>query len=206
MHHKLQTRGGGIISDTFYTEERGLAVGIWSLGPIFGMSGFSFLNSGTQPNNAGPTLGPVVGGFVAASIGWRWDFWIVFILGALISVLIFFFNTKTSHKILIQRKILLLEKILDQQRLRSCYEGAETLQKGRILAHSLLSPLKMLFGSPRVFFLSLYTAFIYGVMYLLFTTITDVFRDNYGFLIATTGLVYISLGFGNGLGWAGVVR
>lgn len=43
-------------------------------------------------------------------------------------------------------------------------------------------------------------------MYLLLTTIPDVFRDNYGFSIATTGLIYISLGFSNVLGWAGVVR
>lgn len=140
----------------FYTEERGLAVGIWSLRPIFGMSGFYFLNSGPESNNTGPTLGPVVGGFVAASIGWRWDFWIVFILGTLLSVLMFVFNTETSHKILIQRKILRLEKSLGQQGLRSCYEGAETRPKGRILTHSLLSPIKILFGSPMVFFLSLY--------------------------------------------------
>ncbi|KAM6504581.1 hypothetical protein FSOLCH5_015323 [Fusarium solani] len=183
------TLGGGVIGDVFHTEERGLAMGIWSLGPIFG-----------------PTFGPLAGGFIAENIGWRWDFWIVLMLGTLISTLLFIFNTETNHKVLIERKVARLKKSLGREDLRSCYQGAGTQTKRQLLTRSLLSPIRMLFCSPMVFFLSLYIAFVYGVMYLLFTTLPVVFRDTYGFSVGISGLVYISLGFGNILGWAGIVQ
>ena len=60
----------------------------------------------------------------------------------------------------------------------------------------------MLFYSPLVFFVSLYIAFTYGTLYLLFTTIPTVFMQSYGWSLGLTGLVYICLGLGNLVGWA----
>lgn len=51
---------------------------------------------------------------------------------------------------------------------------------------------------------SLYIAFVYGVLYLLFTTIPTVFRETYGFNVGITGLVYLALGTGNLVGWLGI--
>jgi hypothetical protein len=60
----------------------------------------------------------------------------------------------------------------------------------------------MLFMSPLVFVVSLYIAFVYGTLYLLFTTIPVVFQQTYGWSVGITGLVYICLGIGNLAGWA----
>lgn len=60
----------------------------------------------------------------------------------------------------------------------------------------------MLVLSQIVLPLSLYIAFIFGVVYLLYTTIPSVFENQYGFNTGETGLVYISLGLGNTLGLA----
>ena len=49
------TIGGGVVSDLFATEQRGLAMSIFSFGPLFG-----------------PVLGPICGGFIAHGAGWRW--------------------------------------------------------------------------------------------------------------------------------------
>jgi hypothetical protein len=54
----------------------------------------------------------------------------------------------------------------------------------------------MLFLSPIVFLLSLYVAVVYGYLYLLFTTMTDVFENNYGFSQGSVGLVYLGIGIG----------
>jgi multidrug resistance protein len=54
------TIGSGTIADLMPREERGKAVSVWSVGTILG-----------------PTLGPVVGGYIAEVAGWRWVFWIV---------------------------------------------------------------------------------------------------------------------------------
>jgi hypothetical protein len=104
-----------------------------------------------------------------------------------------------------ERKVKRLQKELGRDDLRSCYDdqinGAEKPSHTRILLNGLVRPMKMLFLSPLVFFLSLYMAFAYGVLYLLFTTIPIVFRETYRWGIGVTGLVYICLGVGNLAGW-----
>ncbi|KAI1859964.1 uncharacterized protein JN550_011775 [Neoarthrinium moseri] len=179
------TLGGGVIGDLFHPEHRGFAMGIWTLGPLLG-----------------PTIGPLIGGFVAASIGWRWDFWIVLIVGVLITALIEFLNKETSHRVLIERKTLRLQKELGRDDLRSCYDSAHRQSRSRTLMNGLVRPIKMLFLSPLVLVLSLYIAFLYGVLYLLFTTIPTVFEETYNFTVSQTGLVYLAMGLGNIIGWA----
>ncbi|KAH8202166.1 hypothetical protein TruAng_003641 [Truncatella angustata] len=180
------TLGGGVIGDMFQPDRRGFAMGIWTLGPLFG-----------------PTIGPLIGGFVADSIGWRWDFWIVLILAVIITALIEVLNKETSHKKLIERKTARLQKELGRDDLRSCYETSNQHQHSatRTMLNGLVRPLKLLFLSPLVFFISMYIAFVYGVLYLLFTTIPTVFEETYGFEVKLTGLVYLALGVGNLFGW-----
>jgi hypothetical protein len=60
----------------------------------------------------------------------------------------------------------------------------------------------MLFLSPIVFLLSLYVGVVYGYLYLLFTTITVVFEENYGFSQGSVGLSYLGIGIGSVLGLA----
>lgn len=154
----------------------------------------------------GPTVGPLVGGFITETIGWRWDFWIVLIIASIITVLIEILNKETSHRILIQQKVDRLRKDSGRTDLTSCYEqGSDNCTRGQILLQGLVRPTKMLFLSPLVFFLSLYIAFVYGVLYLIFTTIPGLFRNTYKFSTGLTGLVYLSLGVGNVIGWAVVV-
>lgn len=50
--------GPASIADTFKQDERGKAIAVWNL-PIL----------------LGPTLGPLVGSYLASAKGWRWDFW-----------------------------------------------------------------------------------------------------------------------------------
>jgi MFS family permease len=160
-------------------------MGIYTLGPLIG-----------------PTIGPIIGGYLAQTIGWRWDFWIVLIVGVTITGSTEIFNRETNPRVLIERKVARLRKELGRDDLRSCYvtTGPQP-SASRILLNGLVRPTKMLLLSPLVFFLSLYLAFAYGLLYLLFTTIPIVFQETYGWSIGTTGLVYLSLGAGNLTGW-----
>ncbi|KAB8220223.1 major facilitator superfamily domain-containing protein [Aspergillus novoparasiticus] len=57
------TIGGGTIADVIPKEQRGVAMGMFSLGPTLG-----------------PSLGPIIGGFVAEYKGWRWTLWVLLVL------------------------------------------------------------------------------------------------------------------------------
>ncbi|KAI3326981.1 MFS general substrate transporter [Xylariaceae sp. AK1471] len=178
------TLGGVIVGDLFRPDQRGFAIGVWNIGPLLG-----------------PTVGPVLGGFLTESIGWRFDFWIVLAAASVVTILIEVLTRETSHKALIQRKTVLLRKVSGQNGLKSCYDDSRDKSTTRILLIGLLRPLKMLVLSPIVFLLSLYIAFVFGVVYLLYTTIPTVFEETYAFDVDLTGLVYLSLGLGNVLGW-----
>lgn len=76
----------------------------------------------------------------------------------------------------------------------------EGLSHKERFALAVVRPTKMLFCSPIVAIMSLYTAVIYGTLYLLFTTITFVFEDIYKFSSSMVGLAYLGVGIGMLLG------
>jgi predicted MFS family arabinose efflux permease len=55
----------------------------------------------------------------------------------------------------------------------------------------------MLFLSPIVLSLSLYTAIVYGYLYLLFVTFDMVFQGQYKFSSKSVGLTYLGVGVGS---------
>lgn len=57
------TCGSGTIVDLMPTDQRGRAMAVWSLGPLFG-----------------PIVGPVAGGFLVETTTWRWVFWVLAIV------------------------------------------------------------------------------------------------------------------------------
>jgi len=70
------TLGPGSIADMFKQEVRGKILSIWVL-----------------PIMLGPTVGPIVGGYLSEAKGWRWDFWFLVIL---VSILGLFGNSTDS--------------------------------------------------------------------------------------------------------------
>ncbi|TVY59036.1 MFS transporter prlG [Lachnellula cervina] len=174
------TIGGGVIADLFNADRRGLATAVYSMGPLFG-----------------PVIGPICGGFIAEQIGWRWVFWILLIAGSLVSIGIETLNRETNPRVLISRKVKRLQKELNRTDLRSCYEPeGPTHSATHIMIKGFMRPLVMLFKSPIVFLLCLYMAVVYGLLYLLFTTITTVYIETYHWRPEMCGLAYIGLGGG----------
>lgn len=58
----------------------------------------------------------------------------------------------------------------------------------------------MLVFSPIISALSLYVAVVYGFLYLLFTTMSQVYGNQYNFTASLVGLTYIGLGAGSTIG------
>jgi hypothetical protein len=57
-------------------------------------------------------------------------------------------------------------------------------------------PFKLLFLSPIVLIMTLFGAVSYGYLYLMFTTISAIFIDTYGWPQQITGLAYLGFGVG----------
>ncbi|KAJ5908419.1 hypothetical protein N7495_001101 [Penicillium taxi] len=178
------TLGAGVIADIFPIQQRGLAASLWSLGPL-----------------VGPIVGPVAGGFMGEEIGWRWVFWVLTIVGAVLTLAIQFLNQETYAPVLIRRKTIRLSKELARGDLRSAYTpSGEDVSLAATLKVGLKRPFVLFLKSPIVMSLSIYMALVYGLLYLFFTTISTVFQNQYGFSTGTSGLAYIGIGSGAILG------
>ncbi|KAJ6790267.1 hypothetical protein PWT90_06583 [Aphanocladium album] len=165
---------GGTIADLYVPAERGAAVAISCISPLFG-----------------PALGPVIGGFVSRSLGWRWTFWLILIFASVVTLATFLTMKETFEPVILKRKATLSPK--------SCISDSLDFQQAtstQLLKNTMTRPFKIFILSPVVLVLSLYSAFIYGLNYLLFTTFPQVFEGTYHFTTELAGLSYLGLGLG----------
>lgn len=107
-----------------------------------------------------------------------------------------FFSLRESYPpILLERKAKKLRKETGNENLRS--KLASPLSPAALFKISIVRPMKLLFLSPIVLALSTYMAVVYGYLYLLFTTITEVYENQYHFSQGTVGLTYLGIGVGS---------
>lgn len=172
------TNGGGTIADMIVQEKRGAAMAVFSIGPLLG-----------------PIIGPVAGGFLAEAKGWRWVFWLLVILSGFLSVVLLVLARETYAPVLLQRKVDKLRKESGNDLLRSKLDAG--LSPGDYFKRGIVRPFKMLIFSPLCSIFALYMGITYGYLYLLFTSITIVFQESYGFGSGTVGLVFLGLGIGS---------
>lgn len=90
---------------------------------------------------------------------------------------------------------------VQKQRARHAVEQVVSNEESKpstrdVLLRAVSRPMRMLIRSPIVTGLSLYLALVYGYLYLLFTTFSTVFPEQYGFGIDTLGLAFLGLGIG----------
>lgn len=135
------TNAGGVVSDMFSPEYRGLALSLFAAAPFMG-----------------PVLGPVIGGFLGMSAGWRW----VEGLSAAFVGLMWFLMTclvpETYAPVLLRRRAERLSHVtgkvyrteLDME------DGDGGLSLKRMFGTSLLRPWVLLFREPIVLSLSVY--------------------------------------------------
>ncbi|KAH8899174.1 bicyclomycin resistance protein [Thozetella sp. PMI_491] len=175
------TNGGGTISDIITQEKRGAAMAAFSIGPLLG-----------------PIIGPVAGGFLADAKGWRWVFWLLVILAGTLSLAMLAFGAETYAPVLLARKTERLRKETGNDLLRSKLDVG--LSPADYFKRSIVRPLRLLIFSPICLIFAVYMAIVYGYLYLMFTSITILFEQFYGFSTSTVGLVYLGLGVGSMFG------
>jgi DHA1 family multidrug resistance protein-like MFS transporter len=140
-----------------------------------------------------PTFSPLLGGFAAPAKGWRWTIWIFTWLCAAVLVSLFFLLPETSAANILYRRAKRLRKATGNQCLKSQSEidSAEHKLNDRLAV--LGRAFTLSFTEPIVFFADLYTALLYGVLFIWFESFPLVFGEIYGFDIGQQGLVFLGI-------------
>lgn len=175
---------GGTITDVWRPNEIGVAMTMFCLSPL-----------------SGPVLGPIVGSFVAQGKfsddpntvgGLRWTMWVNLFFAA--TVFIPLFVMPETYKPIIMKK-------------RIAKRGLK-LKKGMplgqflvvILFITLLKPVEMLFVEPIVLVFSIYTAFVFAVLFGFFEAYPIIFKGIYGMSLGVSSLPFLGVGLGLLLG------
>lgn len=164
-----------IIGDLFIQEERGGAMAVMTFTSLIGV-----------------VLGPVVGGYTAARLGWRWTFWIVAIASGACTLGLAIFLKETYKYTILEKKTKALRKRTGNQNLLSKYHQ-DTSKTGSFI-EAIIRPTKMFALAPALLAISLYTAVLYGTLYTLLTTLTTMLEEQYHFSTESAGLSFIGVG------------
>lgn len=106
---------------------------------------------------------------------------------------------ETYPPVLLERRAKKLRKETGNQDFRAPSELTGRSPR-QLLWANVVRPTKMLLLSPIVFGLSLYIAVVYGYLYIMFSTMTVVFGEQYGIRSGNVGLTFLGLGLGQVIG------
>jgi DHA1 family multidrug resistance protein-like MFS transporter len=168
--------GGATIGDMYDAASVAYGICIWG---FFGVGG--------------PVFGPLVGGFVAPVKGWRWTIWVITWLNAFMLGIIFFLMPETSAANILYRRARRLRKATGEERLKSQSEIDMAHHTWRNHLIVLSRAFTLTFSEPIVFFMDLYTALLYGVLFLWFESFPLVFGDIYHFSTSQQGLAFLGI-------------
>lgn len=165
------------LADLFGAAQRGKAMAIFAM-VLFG----------------GPMLSPILGGFTVKNpgLGWRWTEYFTGLIGVIALILVVFGFSETHHPLLLVRKAEILRRRTGNWGIHAPHEEF-SLSLKEIAEKNISRPLVMLFTEPILFLISLYNAFIYGLLYLFLTAIPMIFIGNYHFSQGVGELPYLSM-------------
>ena len=169
--------GGATIADMYNPRKQVYGIAIWGLSAV-----------------CGPALGPVIGGFAAASKGWRWTILELIWLSAFCLVFLFFCLPETSASNIIYRRTVRYRAATGNRHLKCHPElEAEGLTSEEIIQMTLVRPFTMTFTEPICFALNLYIALIYALLYLWFESFPIVFMGIHHFSLGISGLAFLGI-------------
>ncbi|KAK4498246.1 hypothetical protein PRZ48_010903 [Zasmidium cellare] len=166
--------GGGTISDIFERRERAKVLGVYLLGPLLG-----------------PSVGPLVGGLIVGGTGsWRWIFVLTGVLGAVATVVGWFFLFETRAVTLLQKRQRELERSNPGK--RYVVEGMTDQGLLEKIKGNSTRAVKILMTQPIVSTMSLYQALVFSSMYSLYSQYTSIWSaPPYEFSKKQIGLTYL---------------
>ena len=181
--------GSGVISDITTRADRGGLMGIFQAGLLVPVA-----------------IGPVIGGAIAGSLGWRAIFWFLTIYSGIFLVVLLFLLPETLRSVVANGSrlpsnimgkypLFIYQKVTH---IKWDQESEENQLSGR--KHiDFAGPFRILFSkqaAPIVVFLGIY----YAVWQMSITAMSTLFEDSYGLGETQIGLTFIANGAGSMIG------
>ncbi|KAF2447743.1 major facilitator superfamily [Karstenula rhodostoma CBS 690.94] len=165
-----------VFSDMFDNRTRGMAITIFSV-TVF----------------TGPLLAPFIGGFIVMShLGWRWTEYIVAIMGFTAFTLNILFLEESYPPEILVKKASELRRRTKNWGIHAKQDEIEIDFK-ELIQKNFSRPLRMLVTEPIVLLLSIYMAFIYGLLYLFLTAYPLVFQGVHHMNLGVGGLAFLGM-------------
>ena len=135
------TNAGGVIADLFTAEQRGLATAFFAAAPFLG-----------------PTLGPIVGGFLGETEGWRWIMGLMAMFTGAMWILCTLMVPETYAPVLLSMRAKKLSKITGRIYKSRLEFGMKRRTASQVFQVALARPWALLLREPIVLLLSTYMA------------------------------------------------
>ncbi|RBR20119.1 uncharacterized protein FIESC28_05398 [Fusarium coffeatum] len=177
------TIAGGILADIWPNEQRGLAMIFFSSAPLFG-----------------PSLGPVIGGFIGEAAGWRWVQGFLAILGGICCLSMTMIIPETFAPTLLSRRAERISRIQGQIYISKLAKDRRGKALRESIKEALVRPWVLLFYEPIVLLLTIYMAILYGTLYLFFAAFPIVYQEHRGWSQDIGGLAFLGLAAGIAFG------
>jgi len=174
------TNAGGVIADMFPASQRGLAMSIFAAAPFMG-----------------PTLGPIVGGFLGQTKGWRWVEGLMAIFTGAVWIIGSLTIPETYPPVLLRKRAAALSRATGKvYRTRMDVQSGKRPSAGEAFKTALSRPWILLFREPIVLLLSVYMSIIYGTLYMMFAAFPIVFQEQRGWSAGIGGLAFLGVAVG----------
>ncbi|KAH8664196.1 major facilitator superfamily domain-containing protein [Xylariales sp. PMI_506] len=151
----------------------------------------------------GPSCAPMISGFISESVSWRWTFWCALILAG-VSWIPLVFLPETYGPALLKSRAMRIRKAAagTSSEAARTYAPIELEDRGwqHWLSVVLARPLRMLTTELILVAVCLYLAIIYGLFYMYFQSYPLIFKDMYGMSPGISGLMFLPIAVGTGLG------
>ena len=177
------TNSGGVIADMFPASQRGLAMCLFASAPFLG-----------------PTLGPIVGGFAGEFIGWRWVEGIIAIFTGVLWIGGMILVPETYAPVLLKSRAAKLSSMTGKVYVSKMEHDKGKQRLMAIYKTALCRPWVLLLQEPIVLLLSIYTALVYGTLYLTFAAFPIVYQNARHWSQGGGGLAFIGVAVGMVLG------
>jgi MFS family permease len=170
------------LADTWSKEQRGRGQSIYGTLTFFG-----------------PGIAPIIGAYIAQGADWNWIFHVTSFMTVVVQVCALFFLKESYEPVILAKEAKTIRKQMRKTNpdvvVRTVFQTMDRSPSERRtdLRKRLALPFVMMFTHPATIAPAVFRAYLYGVMYLMFSTFDTCFVDVYGMSEEHASLNFLSM-------------